>query len=204
MKKFFAMFSTMLFLCASLMAVSVGDKTSYVKNKERTAWLIKDATGSLEVLEHLTSGDLGPGYVVKLSYKLDVRIRGEQTGDVGIFLPEQVFAQGFYDELSRSAMSFGVFDITSLGAASAVDAKGTQYANCTATKTVNINHEFSGVGNKAKVLWFNHEGSIKSATNLEIKFRASPNVPVIGAVEIDVSGVSNNGIGFHAGLDLVP
>ncbi len=204
MKKVLAMISTMFFIGANLLALSVGDTANYLKNSSRTSWLIKDATGSLKVIEQITTGDMGPGYVVNLKYRLNVVMRGEQSGDMDIFVPKQVFAADFYDDIKNQSLSLGVFKVRYLGKSSAKDSSGQEYDNCSMVELSEFDHNFAGTNNQAKVIRFNHHGSIEYVNNLNIKFRSHPDAALIGAVEMDISGVSSNGIGFYAGLDLIP
>lgn len=204
MKRLFAL-SVAYLLCSNLLAVQVGDKATYVKSKNtsRTKNTIRNASGSLTVVEHRTSGQFGAGYVIELTYSLDVIVRGAQTGTVSVFVPEDVFAQGFYRQLQSQARNFGVFNLAYAGQKSAKDNNGKEYNDCTEVVATNINHEFAGGPAQAKIERFEPSGSIKSVSDLVIKFRSCDGVLVLGAVEIDVVGKITGGIEFYAGMDLV-
>jgi hypothetical protein len=179
----------------------VGDTVSYVKsNSDRTSWVINEATGQLSIMEQRMDSECGPGYVLKMAYELDVKLKGKQKGDMGIFVPEALFASLF----KEGKTAYGAFDITHKGYAKATSAKGVTYEQCSVNHATNVDHLFkpgAGSTGKAKVLWVNHQGSIKSVKDLEINFKAHKDVPVLGAVEINVSGISNNGVSFKIGMD---
>lgn len=196
MKKLNIILNAMILgLCANLFAVSVGDSVTYKRNNDRTSFIIRGASGSLKVIE--PSNLYGPGYILRLDYYLNVLLKGEQKGDIGIFVPALMLASGFYKELEqKKQMSFGVFSIAHNGHA---DLPGRK---CSIISADGINHKFNPKDkDKAKIIWFNWEGSITSVSDLKVTFKTHPKVGILGAVEIDISGVSNNGIGFDVGLD---
>ena len=205
MKKISVVLASVIFaLCTSVFASPVGEEVSYEMNRDRTSWLIRSGNLKLSVVEHRAESEYGPGYIVRIDYMLNVFMRGKQEGNVGLFVPEVVFGSNFYSDLEENpTMSFGSFDIEYLGQGDAEDADGMSY-ECTKARVYNIEPSYTpGTtdGSESKVLWIEHSGSIEFVNDLELKLRVNPNVPVLGAVQIDVSGVSNNGIGFEAGLD---
>lgn len=207
MRKLLALSSATLLLCVNLFAVSVGDQVSYQKSadKSRTSRIILNATGALKVTKQITSGDLGAGYEVELVYSLDVMAKGQQTGTLTIFVPERIFAQGFFNGLpsSNAPMVLGAITAAQLGTSAAKDTKGTVYNDCVNVQLTNVDHEFSGAPDNVKVVSFTHDGKIKFVTKLEITLKAHQSIPVLGAVEMDIKGTSDSDIDFNVGMDLV-
>lgn len=204
MKKLYVgLVSMALALCSNVLAISVDESASYMRNSSlsRTSLIIRHATGSLTVME-TPNGMECAGVVVKMDYDLDVLVKGKQVGDMGLCVPTVLF-----QNLTRAGkMSYGAFDLTTQGTASATDANGTTYENCSVVLADNVNPKYEptmGSSDKAKVLWINHRGSIEWVKDLKISFKSHPDVPVVGAVQIDVSGVSNNGVSFKVGLDVM-
>lgn len=198
MKKNHVVLLSLVFaLCSNLFAVTVGETMSYSRNADRTSKIIRGATGKLKIVQ-APSNMVCDGVVVQMDYELDVLIKGKQKGDMGVCVPQMLF-----DNLTKEgSMSYGAFDLTNKGLATGKDASGKSYTDCTVVHADKVDQNYVPVSNdKAKVMWINHNGSIKFVTNLEITFKSHSSVPVLGAVEVDVSGVSNNGIAFKVGLD---
>jgi hypothetical protein len=198
MRKITCMLSAItFFLCANILAVSVGETVSYTRNSSRTDWLIRGASGALTVLERRDGG-----YIVKMTYELDVLLRDKQSGDIGMFIPDAIFSENFYKDLSVvNEIPFGAFTIKHMGAENI-----GEYGQCNVARAFKVDHNFKPDEmdkTKAQVLWIHHKGKIQAVSNLEITLKVNPGIPVLGAVQADVSGVSNNGIGFKAGLDAV-
>lgn len=205
MKKLHVMLmSIVVALSANLFAANVGDSVSYVRNSNRTDMKVWGAQGSVEVI-NTNDSQCPNGYVVKMKYDLDVYFKGKQTGELGVCVPKFMFNSDFYIDLSQKGMmSFGSFNMSHQGKSNAVDANGTEFQQCDVIYSDNINHNFktnNDDANNAWIMWFNWNGSIEWVTDLKVTFRSNRAVKVLGAVEIDISGVSNNGISFNIGLD---
>lgn len=207
MKKSFFILTALFAFCTTIFAGTVpniiGDKVEYEMNRGRTSWIIRSGKGSLTVMSHRATGEHGPGYVVKMEYALDVIMRGEQKGDIGLFIPEKIFEETFLHELAAAKkMSFGSFDITYSGQGRATTAHGMSY-DCFKARVNNIkpDHKLSLRGVEAELSWINHHGSIKWVKDLELNISFNNQVPVIGAVQLDIKGTTNNGITFEGGLD---
>lgn len=183
----------------------VGEKANYVLNdsSDRSSWIIKNGKAEATVKSYETSGPFGPGYVVEIKYDLSVRFKGRQQGTIGLLVPEQIFAANFINELaSHHPMSFGTFDLDYHGEASAKDANDRLYNPCSKTRIFNINsnyHPNTAHTNGVFVLYAMGD----EIENLEVKMKVHDSVPVVGAVELDVSG-SASGISFKAGFDYKP
>lgn len=207
MRRFLAVSSAAFLLCVNLFAVSVGDQVSYQKNsdKSRTSSIILNATGALKVTKQITAGNLGAGYEVELVYSLDVKAKGPQTGTLTIFVPEKIFAQGFFNGLpsSNNPMALGAIAAAQLGTETAKDTKGNVYNDCIKVQLTNIDPDFAGPQDTVKVVSFTHAGKIEYVTKLEITIKTHQTVPVLGAVEMDIKGTSDSDIDFIVGMDLV-
>lgn len=206
MKKLTASLLTAAFaLSTNVLAVTVGDTVNYERNKDRTSKIIRTARGSLSVV-NAPAGQSCNGTVIKLDYELDVLLKGKQKGNIGVCVPNSLVGTNFYADLaSAGTKSFGAFDLQHKGFDSATDANGRTYNRCDVVSAINVDHNFQpemGNTNQAKVMWIDHQGDIKYVTNMKISFKAAPGVKVLGAVEVDVSGVSNNGVSFKAGMDM--
>lgn len=203
MKKISLVLSAMLlWVSFSSFAVSVGEEIKYVRNGDRTDFKIRGASGKLKVVKYVAS-DKNPGYIVNMDYNLKVLVKGEQTGNLDIFLPESMFKPDFYSRLEAKSISFGLFNMEHGGKVSATDKGGKSYS-CNVGQASDINHKFEPKPSDkdvAQVIAMKTDGSIKSVSDLKITIKANPDVPVIGAVQIDVSGVSDSGIAFKAGMD---
>lgn len=206
MRKLAKLFALSLLLSSSILAVTVGEKAHYRKsaNSARTSFVVRDAGGVLEVLEDKTSDLNRPGYIVKLTYDINVRIKGWQRGAITAFLPASIFASTFYSNLeNEQSIDFGTFVADHIGMASATDGLGNLFADCHSIELTKINHQFKPAPSdkdKVEVLSFDKfEGEIESLDNVNVKFRAHSSVPGIGAVELDISGVTS--IAFKAGMD---
>ncbi len=208
MKKFTTtLFTAFVVLCSNVFAVNIGDTASYKlsSNKDRTSSLVKKATGALTVVPLPRGKSCEAGTVIKLEYELEVMLKGKQKGDIGICVPPNMVGTTFYDNLAEyGQQSFGSFALEHAGRTSATDANGKDYDTCHAIEGSKIDHNYKRGDelNHAEVLWFNHEGKIKAVRNLEVAYKASRGVPVLGAVEIDIRGISDAGINFRVGLDL--
>jgi hypothetical protein len=120
-----------------------------------------------------------------------------------MFMPSSIMASNFHSELAKNKqMPFGVFSIEHKGMQDAKDANGNVYHDCSAALSSNVDYKFEGALGMAKVIK-NEKivGPIQWVTNLEISIKAHPSMPVIGAVQIDIAGKSNNGIPFTIGID---
>jgi hypothetical protein len=186
-----------------------GENASYILNKdrERTSWLIKSGTGTALVGEKVDHEELGPCYEVSIEYEFDVRFIGKNKGTIGLLVPERVFLPTFYSQLREDqSYSFGSFDVEHLGVTDAKDADDNYYEICDEIKIFNIDKDYQPISlneNNTKIIWFKSEGILNEVENLEIKMRVDESLPVLGSVQIDVSGRAQ-GTNFKAGMDFAP
>lgn len=194
--------------CANIIANPVGETASYLldRSRDRTSRLIKSGEANAEVASFVQHEKLGPSYVVDIQYDLKVSLVGNKRGSIGLIVPEALFNDQFYNDLERTKTSdLGVFKIDYEGTSSAADSSGTNYEQCVMTRIYDINTEeypIPGTNNGVMVLWHKSEGVKADVNNLEIKLKIHPDVPVLGAVEIDLSG-EVYGFDFSAGFNLV-
>lgn len=206
MKKLFLLL-TFVANISMAMVDRVGESVNYVLNSSRSTWLIRSGSATAKVLEYRASSEYGPGYVVKVNYDLSVLLRGRQHGEIGLFVPEKVMMPDFMPNLMNDhPMSLGSFMLDYEGQANASDSAGNMYNKCSMIRMYDINHLYRPsdfTKEEATVLWFNHQGNISAINDLEIKMKVHGQVPVLGAVQIDISGASDAGISFEAGMDAV-
>jgi hypothetical protein len=182
-------------------SIKVGDKVEYVRSS-RSSMAIRGATGSLQVMEKINDTRYGsPGYIVDVIYNLQVIIRGEQSGVVRMFVPESLFDQLHGHGVNNS---YGSFNLDFKNFADAKDSHNTAYPNCSTFEATKIDHKYvpaEGSKNQVHIISHQHKGSIAAVTDLKISFKSHPDILVAGAVEIDISGVSDFGNQFTASLD---
>ncbi len=196
----------------------VGEKAAYTLNDSsgRSSWIIKAGKADAKVLNFDPNNAFGPGYVLEINYDLTVRFKGRQQGTIKLLVPTEVFAANFISELAaHHPKSFGSFDLDYHGVATAKDANDRSYNDCAKTRIFNVSPEYlpSSMSNE-NIRFLSHEiknfedesGEGISAIeveNIEINLRVHQSVPVLGAVQLDVSG-SSSGVSFKAGFDYKP
>lgn len=199
----------LLSLCTNLFADLIGERANYKldSSSDRSSWLIKRGEAKAAVTEYRVDEKFGPGYVITINYDLDIRFYGKQTGTIALLVPELVFGDQFYPDLiATHPIKMGGFDIDYEGMSSATDSASNSYDQCFMTRIFNIDPKYypkDMTSGAVLVLWQKHQGLLSDIEELEIKLKVHPSVPVLGAVQIDISGMST-GIDFSAGLDLVP
>ncbi len=204
------LFLSMVFsLSISASQNPVGERAGYILNdsSSRTSWIVKDGSADLIVKEYRNDDELGEGYVVEVKYTLEVRFKGTREGSIGLFVPGLLFEETFVNELKDDhPMSFGSFDIDYLGQTGAKDAQDNWYDQCAMTRIYNIDPDYDPINDgmaQASILWTEHVGFDLDIKDLEIQVTVHNDVPVLGGVQLDFSGVSN-GMNVRAGFDFIP
>lgn len=200
-----AFFAAAFALCSNLFAVShtIGDSVSYVRNSKRTSKKVMRAEGKLTVIE-TPRGYSCNGTTIEMAYKISVLIKGKQEGSIGLCVPNSLLDPNFYGLLARidEVRSYGAFKLSHDGMTSATSASGIVYGNCHELFSNHIDDHFKATTSEhAQVLWVTNSGSIERVDNIEVKFKAADGVKVLGAVTVDVSGVSG-GTSFEVGFDM--
>jgi hypothetical protein len=183
----FSQFSLVASLVTLLMstvadAVSVGDKAHYTLNedRDRTSYMIKSGESDVVVESH---DDAKGGYIVKVNYEVVIRPRRTKAGSIKLLVPDVVFTRGFYNDLEdRGSMEMGQFTMEHLGIIDAVDANGTEYGNCHQVRIYDIDQD------AIPQTIAENMGIAVEITDLELNAKICEDLPVIGAVQLDVKG----------------
>lgn len=191
----------------------IGERASYVLNdsSERSSWVIKSGRADAKIVRYAEDAEYGPGYILEINYDMDVRLKGKQRGTISLLVPDEVFNDSFMNELSgEHPRSYGTFDVDYLGTTTARDANDRSYNRCGKVKIFNVSPNYTPrrMSHGIRVLGhesinFDEAGNRISAIafeDLEIILKVHPSLPVLGAVQLDVSGVAF-GISFTAGFD---
>lgn len=210
---------TLFFLFAIASSLSfamenpIGERAAYSLNdsSERSSWVIKTGKADAKIVRFEENDpEYGPGFIMEINYEMDVRFKGKQKGKINILVPEEVFYANFISEFARNhPRSYGTFDIDYLGMVNATDANKRSYNSCAKVKIFNVSTNYTPRGSRG-IRMLSHESiSFDTAGNrisavdfedLEIIMKVHPSLPVLGAVQLDVSGVAF-GVSFKAGFD---
>lgn len=206
-----------LFISSSLLADAnispfisenpIDEEAAYVLNesRDRTSWIIKEGRADTKVTHYDSTSEFGPGYVIKIDYDMDVRFKGKRSGTINLLVPQEVFVAGFLADLESShPKRFGGFDLDFHGRENAKDANDRNYNSCTKTRIFNVNPNYRPINRGAReIIVLSHESQGFEIKDLEINMKIHNSLPVLGAVQLDVSGMAA-GISFRAGFDYLP
>jgi hypothetical protein len=198
-----------LILCSSLFADNIGEKVNYILNnaKDRTSSLIEEGEALIEIKEFLHDEELGPAYIVSIDYKFDITFVGYKEGNIGLLIPELMFQENFYYNLKEaSSMDMGSFVIDYAGMTESFDAYENLYEECFIAHIhdIDVSKYMPIMDEKLiKILWHKSSKDFLKVKDLEITLKAHSSVPVLGGVQIDISGKAF-GYKFKAGFDLKP
>ncbi|MCA9509008.1 MAG: hypothetical protein KC505_11355 [Myxococcales bacterium] len=182
-----------------------GEEAGYTLNKSsgRSSWVIKEGRANAIVKEYMPDAPGGPGYVVEITYDMKVRFKGHQQGSIALLVPEQVFADNFIEDLmGNHPMAFGGFELDYHGTDDAKDADDNLYEDCAKTRIFNIDTDYQPPESSNPSVYVLYSKGAK-IENLEVKMKVHDSLPVIGAVQLDVSG-KVLGFNFKAGFDYKP
>lgn len=199
-------FSLSSFVFATDPETLVGQKAFYQldKNPKRTISLLKDGNFLSVIKRYLPDAEHGPAMEVDLNYRFNVQLMGEQTGVETSQLDYEYFTAEFLDKLREEgkyespnfkAIHQGYKDVKTL--------EGKFYANCDVillydiTDTAQLNLR-SGLADFLAGLVDRHPKS--DVQDLKVLAHVYPGIPVLGAVQIDISG-KYEGMNIKAGAD---
>lgn len=195
-------------LSMSLIAEPIGEIAEYNLNgsSDRTSWLIRSGEGKATVAEYRDHETLGPSYVVSIDYSFEVRFMGRKSGNIGLLVPVAMFEDQFYDDLKNThPVDLGAFNVDYEGMSSARDNENNAYNECMMIRLFDIDPSYKplvGPTPTTTLLWHNSSGP-GSIEDLELNLKTHATVPVLRAVQIDISGKAR-GFDFYAGLDYLP
>lgn len=202
-------FFSVVALCISLASIAdpIGEVASYILNdsNDRTSWLIRDGEGQSSVVELREDPKLGPVYLVNIEYSFDVLFAGNHNGVIGLLVPVTMFEEQFYEDLKTThPVNMGSFKVDYLGMARGRDNENNTYDQCMKIRLFDVDQNYRPIRTEPRVHIISHEstGSLNDVENLVLNFKKHATIPVLGAVEIDISGKAR-GIDFRVGLDFV-
>lgn len=167
------LFSTFLFASG---AERVGEVNNYRLNDDRSSWVLSGGSAQATFLEHRVDKDLGPIYVVRVAYNLNVKFYGQESGSLDLLIPSETRE---ITQVHQPAGN-GLFKcpVEYLGTTTATDVNGKRYSPCVVARIV-------------------------TAEGHQITLKGHPSVKTLGGVQIDIRA-SVFGFPIEAGLDLVP
>jgi hypothetical protein len=203
-------FFAILFCLSSYVGVAnpIGQTASYQLSDDgdRTSWMIQDGQGLGTVVEFRNDPRIGPAYVVSIEYSLDVVFRGTKQGTIGLLVPATMFEDQFYQSLKLThPVNVGPFHVDYLGMSQATDNEENTYDQCMVIKFFNLNPVYRPIINNSniEVLWHESEGTLGNIDDVVLTFKRHSTIPVLGAVEFDMSGTVK-GVSLKAGFNFQP
>lgn len=184
----------------------IGQKAFYKldKNPKRTTSLLKGGNFLAEIKDYLPQAANGPAFEVDLSYRFYVQLMGEQSGVETSQLDYEYFTSEFLESLRKNgkyespnfkAIHQGYRDVKTL--------EGKFYPQCDVILLYDIKDTSllalrSGVtGFLSKIVGENSQSDVQ---DLKILVHVYPGIPVLSAVQIDLSG-KYEGMNIKAGAD---
>jgi len=184
----------------------VGQKAFYQldKNPKRTTSLLKDGNFLAVIKRYLPNANHGPAMEVDLNYRFNVQLMGEKTGVETSELDYEYFTADFLEKLRKEgkyespnfkAIHQGYQDVKTL--------EGKFYPHCDLVLLYDIkdtlNMELrSGLAHfLASIV---DETPKSDVENLKVLAHVYPGIPVLSAVQIDISG-KYEGMNIKAGAD---
>ena len=185
----------------------VGEKANYKLDKAsaRTTSMIREGTAVAQIIAYLPNQK---AFQAKLTYDLMIDFVGRKAGEKEIAAPEEYFKPEFLEKLRvQKKIVLPNFTVTHMGFGNARNPDGKVYNNCDKVlisdikqiDTNAIHNAFYGFLQES----FMQVAAVTGDTqieNLKILAHVAPNVPVLGAVKIDLSGKAS-GFDFKAGFD---
>jgi hypothetical protein len=184
----------------------VGEKAAYKldRSRERTTSMITAGEFLAEVKEFLPEGDAGPVYRTQLDYDITVSVMGSRKGSQDIDAPAEFFTPEFMVKLrAEGELQYPQFKIRHLGYEDATTMEGSAYPRCDKVFIYDIKTEGAENGFLNMVRAF--AGKAPGGTqikDLEITAWMNPQIPVLDAVKMDITG-NVDGYDFKAGVDYV-
>lgn len=184
----------------------VGQKAFYQldKNPKRTISLLKDGNFLAVIKRYLPHADHGPAMEVDLNYRFNVQLMGEQTGVETSQLDYEYFTKEFLEKLRKEgkyespnfkAVHQGYKDVRTL--------EGKLYPQCDVillydiTDTANMDLRSGLTDFLAGLVDVNPKSDVQ---DLKVLTHVYPGIPVLSAVQIDISG-KYEGMNIKAGAD---
>lgn len=198
MKSFkLTLLTTMLILGSSsfIGAVSVGERASYVLNKDSNRTSLAIESGRSEVI--IDSSDEESGhYNILVNYTVAFSCGKTKETTLRLRVPNNIFALGFYNNLQfLGQMQFGTMKLEHLGRDNASDAHGRVYEGCHFVRIYDID--------QSTLLQISGDRTFNAEiADLELMIKVCHEIPAIGAVQMDIQG-SFSGMIQKIGFDFM-
>lgn len=179
----------------------VGQKADYLLDKDpnRTMKMIKSGTVTASVVNFQESGPTGPTYEVSMDYHFKVSLMGNYDGTQSTNLEEEFFTPQFIENLRKTGHYEGpYFKADHKGYADAKTMDGNFYPHCDKVLLYDLKNPNPFMDMLAESVGVTR-ADLKDG---KVLAHIYPGIPVLGAVKIDMSGVSS-GMNVKAGGDYV-
>ena len=185
----------------------LGERAPYQldKSRARTTSMIESGSADAVVTEYLPNHERGPSYNVDLNYDFVVQFYGHQKGTSKWAFSKEFFEPGFMENL-RATGSYVTPDykIRHEGYADAQNKDGVLYPHCDVILIYDVvipegKNAISSILEAAAGMNPNAKGN-PQIEDLKIRAHIFAATPVLGAVKLDLSGVTQ-GMNVKAGFD---
>jgi hypothetical protein len=171
----------------------------------RTSSMIRSGEMTASVTQFVENHSQGPSYEVQLDYVFRIVFVGTRSGSEVTAIPAEYFSSEFMEQLRRDGeYHTDQFSARHLGYGDARNMDGRFYHNCDRVLIYNVQTAspdlLTAMALKLLGVDPSRRGDIE---DLEIQTMIYPEVPVLGAVKLDVSGVYQ-GTSVKAGSDYMP
>lgn len=178
-----------------------------VINGERTTSLIRSGHTTVTVAEYMPDHDQGPSYKLVADYEAKVTLYGTYAGTEEVDLPTEYFTEEFLDELRQTGeYQTEDFKVRHLGYRDARLFDGSFYEQCDYLVFYDIDTTKDNLGLqffiRAALGQFQDGIVLTDVEDLKIYAKVKPGIPVLGGVQLDVSG-KMSGLSAKAGFDYV-
>lgn len=192
----------MSFSCVDLALAVVFDAPANYEldhSRKRTTGMVKDGTLSMEITDYLPDHEDGPMYRTQLSFELDIKMAGKQSGEERILIDEAYFTPEFWTELrAEKYAELTNFKIKHLGIADASTLGGAVYEDCDKVFLYDIQVDGSTF---LRDLFKNISDDAGDFKDMKLGAYVCSEISGFGAAKLDISG-KTRGFNFKIGFDL--
>jgi hypothetical protein len=183
----------------------VGESAYYVVDRasSRTSSLVLSGNLTATIAQYNPDAE-PPTYDANIDYTLKLQFLGTRTGSIAMSVDEAYFSTDFLEKLRADGEFVGAkFKVRHLGYADARTKDGHTYPNCDKVLIYDIDTSSSGSApflGLATSLLARSGVAGEELEDLQITAHIAPDVPVLGAVKLDVAG-KYQGTSVRAGAD---
>lgn len=186
----------------------VGQKANYKldKNPKRTTSMLTDGNFLATITKYHPNAEGGPAMEIDLDYQFQVQLMGEQKGVETTLVDHKYFTEEFLNELrTKGKYESENFKAIHQGYKDVKTLQGKFYAHCDVillydlkdTQNMPLKSDISGF--LATIARTEIHADIK---DMKVLMHVYPGVPVLSAVQLDISG-KYEGMAVKAGSDYV-